>query len=109
MRDWFKKGEGETGAEVEGEPDAEGDGGTAIGFIPDIIAENRHLYPWAGISLGEYGCLILQKSLKDLCTKSGASNMRFWGKIRGTVADYYIAEGTADAAPAEGGDGGEEV
>lgn len=33
--------------------------------------------------------------------KSGASNMRFWGKIRGTCADYYIAEGTADAAPAE--------
>lgn len=27
--------------------------------------------------------------------------MRFWGKIRGTRADYYIAEGTADAAPAE--------
>jgi hypothetical protein len=23
--------------------------------------------------------------------------MRFWGKITGTKADYFIAEGTADA------------
>lgn len=104
MREWFKKGEGEEVA-AEAEEGEGGDTGTAIGFIPDIISENRHLYPWAGISLGEYGCLILQKSLKDLCAKSGASNMRFWGKIRGTQADYFIAEGTADAAPAEGGDG----
>ena len=107
MREWFKKGEGEPGTEVEGEQEEGGDGGSAIGFIPDIIAENKHLYPWAGISLGEYGCLILQKSLKDLCAKSGASNMRFWGKIRGTQADYYVAEGTADAAPAEGEGEGE--
>lgn len=39
--------------------------------------------------------------MKALCVKTGASNLRFWGKIRGTKADYYIAEVTADA----GGDG----
>ena len=33
--------------------------------------------------------------------------MRFWGKIRGTQADYYIAEGTADAAGGAGGEGEE--
>ena len=33
--------------------------------------------------------------------------MRFWGKIRGTQADYFIAEGTSDAAAANA-DGGEE-
>lgn len=31
--------------------------------------------------------------------------MRFWGKIKGTEKDYYIAEGTLDAG--EGGEGGE--
>ena len=28
--------------------------------------------------------------------------MRFWGKINGTKADYYIAEGTGEAAGEEG-------
>jgi radial spoke head protein 4A len=107
MRDWFKKGEGEADAMAIEEPVEEGGETAAIGFIPDIISENKHLYPWAGISLGEYGCLILQKSLKELCTKTGATNMRFWGKIRGTHADYFIAEGTSDAAPAEGGEDNE--
>ena len=32
--------------------------------------------------------------------------MRFWGKIRGTEYDYYIAEGKVEAG--EGGEGGEE-
>lgn len=27
--------------------------------------------------------------------------MKFWGKITGTSADYYIAEGTADAGVVE--------
>ena len=31
--------------------------------------------------------------------------MRFWGKIRGTDADYFVVEGTAEAGqPAEGGE-----
>jgi radial spoke head protein 4A len=32
-------------------------------------------------------------SLKRLMATSGASQLRFWGKIYGTGADYYIAEG----------------
>ena len=98
MREWFKKGEEDpTLPDQEAGEDAEA--AAAIGFIPDIISENKHLYPWAGISLGEYGCLILQKALKDLCQKTGAANMRFWGKVRGTHVDYFIAEGTAEAGP----------
>lgn len=37
---------------------------------------------------------------------SGASSMRLWGKIRGTQKDYYIAEGTLDAAGGEEEEGG---
>lgn len=83
--------------EEEGGPPA----GEPIGFIPDICSDNRHLYPYAGIGFGEYGALILQKSLKALATKTNATNMRFWGKIRGTEQDYFVAEVTADATPAE--------
>jgi hypothetical protein len=37
-----------------GEPEV-----AACGFIPDFMSDNKHLYPWAGISFGEYGGLII--------------------------------------------------
>ena len=37
----------------------------------------------------------LQKSLKRLVTDTGAEKVRFFGLIRGTEKDYYIAEGEA--------------
>ncbi len=46
--------------------------------------------------------MLLQKSLTKLAAQTSASNIRFWGKINGTVKDYYIAEGTADAVAEEG-------
>ena len=36
------------------------------------------------------------KSLKNLVKATGATNVRFWGKVLGTEKDYYIAEGTYD-------------
>jgi len=33
--------------------------------------------------------------LQGLARSSGASRLRFWGKIKGTARDYWIAEGTA--------------
>jgi len=36
--------------------------------------------------------------------KTNATNLRFWGKIRGTEQDYFIAEVTADGAPADEGE-----
>ena len=38
-----------------------------------------------------------------LLGSSGASQMRFWGKIKGTEFDYYIAEGKQDGGGDEGG------
>ena len=51
--------------------------------------------------------MLLQKSLKLLAAKSGATQMRLWGKIRGTEKDYYVAEGKVEAGEGggEGGDG----
>ena len=41
--------------------------------------------------------------MKKLSGDSGANRLRFWGKIRGTNTDYYVAEGEV-----EGGEEGEE-
>ena len=46
--------------------------------------------------------LLLQKSLKVLSTATGATYIRFWGMIRGTEKDYYIAEGAYEGGEDEG-------
>lgn len=69
-------------------------------FIPDLISDNKSVYQWAGLNLGDYNCMLLQKSLQKLATTSGATKLRFWGKIHGTEKDYLIAEGSAEAPPA---------
>lgn len=54
--------------------------------------------------------MLLQKSLKKLIASSGATSLRFWGKIKGTEKDYFIAEGTQEAGEAgEGEEGSTEV
>ena len=45
---------------------------------------------WAGINFGEGYTLILQKSLKKLAVLSGASSLRFFGKI---YAKRYYEKG----------------
>jgi len=77
------------GAE-EGEEGASS--GPAIGLVQDLTSLNRHVFNQAGIELGEYGSLILQKSLKQLSQASEAKSIRFWGKIWGTQHDYYVVE-----------------
>ena len=34
--------------------------------------------------------------MKKLSGDSGAGKIRFWGKIRGTASDYYVAEGEVE-------------
>jgi len=79
-----------------GEGDEEASTPAAIGFIADIQQANKKLYQWAGIDLGQYNVLLLQKSLKELAVKTDASNLRLWGKIRGSCKDYYIVEGVSN-------------
>lgn len=49
---------------------------------------------WAGVNFGEDNVYLLQKSMKRLAIMSGASSLKFFGKIYGTQADYWIAQGT---------------
>ena len=51
--------------------------------IPDIIEESR-MFEWAGLSFGEDEVYKLSKSIRRLALLSGASRLRFWGKIYGS-------------------------
>ena len=63
-----------------------------LGLVQDLTSLNRHVFNQAGIELGEYGSLILQRNLKALASTTDARSVRFWGKINGTNQDYYVAE-----------------
>jgi radial spoke head protein 4A len=76
---------------------------------------DSQVFQWAGVGFGEQETYRLQKSLKKLSETTAAQGLRFFGKIWGTKADYYVVEVTGDAAgegdddAAEGGDDGEEA
>jgi radial spoke head protein 4A len=71
-----------------------------MAFIPDLKSDMK-VYEWAGISFGEYDVMLLQKNLQKHAAASGASQMRLWGKINGTVKDYFIAESVLDVVEGE--------
>lgn len=68
--------------------------------ISDIM-EDRQLLRWAGIDLGEEECFRLRQALKKLVREKSAKDIRFWGKIYGTVMDYYVVEGLGEAGEDE--------
>jgi radial spoke head protein 4/6 len=68
---------------------------TSAVVIPDIVEEAR-LFEWAGISFGEDETHKLAKSIRRLALLSGASQLRFWGKIYGSKKDYWVVEGVLD-------------
>lgn len=73
-----------------------------IGTMPDTIADSK-VWQWAGVGFGEYETMLLHKSMKKLAVKSGMTQLKLWGKIKGTEKDYFIVEGTLDGGePAEG-------
>ena len=97
------KEEGDEGEEAA----VEEEGPKTAGFVPDLLADQK-IWQWAGISFGETDTLLLQKSIKELSVKTGASSMRLWGKILGSNADYFIVEAVQEGGEGEGegeGDG----
>lgn len=54
------------------------------------------MYQWAGISFGESETYRIYKSMQKLAQLSGASSLRFWGKMLASKKDYYIVEGKLD-------------
>ena len=69
-------------------------------MIPNIQEELR-VFEWAGIVFGDENALSLQKSIKRLAVLSGATQLRFWGKIYGIQKDYWIAEGVLETQEEE--------
>ena len=53
---------------------------------------------WAGIGFGEDMNILIQKSLKRLAMLSGASEIKFFGKILCQNNDYWVAQGTLNEA-----------
>lgn len=60
--------------------------------ISDFSAE-AELLQWAGIDFGAKDTYAMHHSLKKLACLSGASKLRFAGKIMGSEKDYWIACG----------------
>jgi len=83
---------------AEGEEDAEPEEVPPVGFVPDLLCDAQ-MYQWAGIGFGKQELYRLQKSMKKLAADSGATKLRFFGKITGKENDYFVAE-----AELEGGD-----
>eukprot|EP00746_Dinoflagellata_sp_MGD_P163850 gnl/MRDRNA2_/MRDRNA2_92111_c0_seq1.p1 gnl/MRDRNA2_/MRDRNA2_92111_c0~~gnl/MRDRNA2_/MRDRNA2_92111_c0_seq1.p1 ORF type:complete len:442 (+),score=144.76 gnl/MRDRNA2_/MRDRNA2_92111_c0_seq1:88-1413(+) len=79
----------------------EGEGGTkAVCYIPDFLEEAAML-EWAGVGFGELESYQIMCSLRKLAADQeaeGITKLRFWGKILGTQADYYVAEAQLEAA-----------
>jgi len=51
------------------------------------------MFQWAGVGFGDTYDYLIQKSLKRLAAASGASSLRLFGKIYGSQADYWVAQG----------------
>jgi len=82
----------------------EGEGETAetnTPVVPNVVKEQQ-IFEQCGIGMGREETVLLQFAIQDLAKTVGDSviSLRFWGKILGTNADYYVVEGTL----AEGAD-----
>lgn len=77
----------DAGGEGEGEA-----AGPVLGLVQDLPSLNRHVFNQAGFELGEYGSIVLQKSLQKLSKDTDSRSLRLFGKIAGTVKDYYVVE-----------------
>jgi len=58
------------------------------------FADHAEIFEWAGIGFGENASLMINKSLKRLATTTGATSLRFFGKVFGTSKDYWVAQGS---------------
>mmetsp|Transcript_87105 Transcript_87105/g.281247 ORF Transcript_87105/g.281247 Transcript_87105/m.281247 type:complete len:432 (-) Transcript_87105:264-1559(-) len=64
--------------------------------VPDFV-EEAEMFSWAGVGLGEAESYKIMCSMRNMATKvEGYSKIRFWGKVMGCDADYYVAEAARD-------------
>ncbi|ETI40822.1 hypothetical protein F443_13874 [Phytophthora nicotianae P1569] len=65
--------------------------------VADLLDE-ANMFEWAGLGFSKGETFRLSLALQRLAHTNGTVNMRFWGKILGRGADYYIAEGELSTA-----------
>jgi radial spoke head protein 4A len=98
VKSFLPRGEDEEPPEDEGEDVA----------TQDLLTDAEYL-EWAGVSIGKEETFRMHLSLKKLASLANAAPaevgadifrpvyaLRFWGKIAGIKADYYIAEGVIE-------------
>jgi len=69
--------------------------------VQDFTDESNYL-EWAGVGFGRTENFRIHLALKHLSAKyQTVKNLRFFGKILGTRADYYVAEGIMDGSDEE--------
>ncbi|GLE11726.1 hypothetical protein PINS_up024313 [Pythium insidiosum] len=56
------------------------------------------MFEWAGIGFSKGETFRLSVALNRLAVVNGTTSLRFWGKILGVGADFYIAEGEIPGA-----------
>jgi len=68
-----------------------------LGAVRNFL-EDAAMFRWAGVGLGEQESFHMAMSLRKLASQTpNLDHLRFWGKILGTDADYYIAEGALES------------
>jgi radial spoke head protein 4A len=61
--------------------------------------EDAAMFEWAGVGFGKQESYHIAMSMRRLATDTPSlDSLRLWGKILGTQGDYYVAEGTLQAA-----------
>jgi len=58
------------------------------------FAEDAAMFQWAGVGFGKQESYAIAMSLRKLAADTPTvEKLRFWGKVLGLNADYYVAEG----------------
>jgi len=70
-----------------------------LGAVQDFLRDAA-MFRWAGIGFDQQESYHIGCSLRMLASESPSlESVRLWGKILGTEADYYIAEGVLKSVP----------
>lgn len=71
---------------------------TVDNYIEDILSLSR-IMEWGGISFSKNEWFKIRLAMKKLLIESDAVSLKFWGKIYGLNADYYVIQGSVKQYP----------
>ncbi|CAH8454295.1 unnamed protein product [Schistosoma guineensis] len=59
--------------------------------LPNVM-ENAYYFDNAGVGIGKNETVLLNMAIKSLVNTQAVQTARFWGKIHGSIQNYYIVE-----------------